>query len=774
MKAAAQEKSLKSPLIEGQFLKEKESLVFWASIIFIILFLFTAPFSYKTGPGLFNGYTETYEGRIYGAIIWSSIFLLVLSVSLWNKWRLRNWRDVLSVAVWTIPLFYLLSLIPAASQQLASNMVLISSLYAIFFLFGSYLTQGKLGSTIIQLAIVLAGYYIVLYGYMNMFGNAFYYNAVMFDQGLRITSIFQYANAYAAFLLAIFFASLYLVVSSRKWYWVMAHSMMLVPIMSSFWLTQSRGAYVLLPVIFVLILPFVSFLRQLQMSLYLIISIILGVSLTGKLIDIATPINTSNAQLYETGHATNKYSVFSHTSWPGWSRLVLVSCIMAVIASLIHYYVIPFILRKLNNRRAHKNLTVLFPVGLVVLGVISVILIVSDTGVTKLLPESLRVRVETINFQQHSVLERGTFYKDALKVVEHYPFGSGGGGWATLYEKYQNNPYTSRQAHNFPLQYLVEVGIIGFIALVGFLGFLYFLYFRQYFNKGSDDTDPRLVFYIVSLSIMVHSLLDFDISYVYLACIVFLCFGGMVASIPFRDIQWRRTGLIKPMRWIYPGVVTLIGVFILIIASMALSADRAYKKANFAITQNKPYEEITAALDSALAKKPNHPDFLNLKTNLMLQGYDQTKDESFYDQAVKFNQDLRRKEPFNRQGLDFEYQLYELKQQTAKMHDVLLLATQHFPWDTQIIGPTPEKSRESFYERLLSFDLKYGDQALKDNDIALKDKYFTEAKQIYALVQEKTKHLLTLPKGQGQGSDFKVTETMQAAMDQINAYDKNE
>lgn len=59
-------------------------------------------------------------------------------------------------------------------------------------------------------------------------------------------------------------------------------------------------------------------------------------------------------------------------------------------------------------------------------------------------------RLENINFQQHSVLERITFYKDAMKVVKDYPIiGTGGGGWSSLYEQYQNNPYISRQVHNF-------------------------------------------------------------------------------------------------------------------------------------------------------------------------------------------------------------------------------------------------------------------------------------------------------------------------------------
>jgi O-antigen ligase len=92
--------------------------------------------------------------------------------------------------------------------------------------------------------------------------------------------------------------------------------------------------------------------------------------------------------------------------------------------------------------------------------------------------------IENINFQQHSVLERGTFYKDAVKLWSDYPIiGAGGGAWASLYEKYQNNPYTSRQAHNFALQYLVEAGALGFLAFIGFVIAVSWFYIRSYIKK---------------------------------------------------------------------------------------------------------------------------------------------------------------------------------------------------------------------------------------------------------------------------------------------------
>jgi hypothetical protein len=67
-------------------------------------------------------------------------------------------------------------------------------------------------------------------------------------------------------------------------------------------------------------------------------------------------------------------------------------------------------------------------------------------------------------------------------------------------------------------------------------------------------------------------------------------------------------------------------------------------------------------------------------------------------------------------------------------------------------------------------DVELGVKAISENNAAVKDRYFTEAKQTYALIQQKTAKLLTLPKGQGEGRDFRVTANMQASIGQIDFY----
>jgi O-antigen ligase len=134
------------------------------------------------------------------------------------------------------------------------------------------------------------------------------------------------------------------------------------------------------------------------------------------------------------------------------------------------------------------------------------------------------------------VLERFTFYKDALKVVKDYPV-LGAGGWASLYEHYQNNPYVSRQAHNFFLQYLIEVGILGFIIFMGFILFIFYKYIRGYMKRENDDYNNGFFYLIIALSILVHSLLDFNMSYAFMGIMVFLSLAGMAVVMESRPLR---------------------------------------------------------------------------------------------------------------------------------------------------------------------------------------------------------------------------------------------
>jgi hypothetical protein len=154
---------------------EKKSVIYWLLIGFLVFFLFWAPFQ----KGLFNGNSFDFERPIYSSLIWTSIFLFMLSIRLFFIWKPRDHRDVLSFFVLLIPLTYLISLIHAASHHLAMNMLYIQMMYVTFFILGAFLLRNKFGYSIISGALMASGYFIVIFGLLNWFGNAKFASALV-------------------------------------------------------------------------------------------------------------------------------------------------------------------------------------------------------------------------------------------------------------------------------------------------------------------------------------------------------------------------------------------------------------------------------------------------------------------------------------------------------------------------------------------------------------------------------------------------------------------
>ena len=194
-----------------------------------------------------------------------------------------------------------------------------------------------------------------------------------------------------------------------------------------------------------------------------------------------------------------------------------------------------------------------------------------------------------------------------MKVVKDYPvLGAGGGGWASLYEHYQNNPYLSRQVHNFFLQYLIEVGIVGFLVFMGFILFIFYKFSRQYLRRETDDYNNGFFYLIIALSILVHSLLDFNLSFAFMGMLVFLALGGMAVAMESRPLrlQWNKL-------WIRAGYFAVLGIGTGYLLFLSLSYIRSSSEANAGkklIQVSQSYEEIKAPLVKALTSAHTIPE----------------------------------------------------------------------------------------------------------------------------------------------------------------------
>ncbi|MEC0227939.1 O-antigen ligase family protein [Paenibacillus alba] len=751
----------------GTITTEKSSIIFWFLVVFTGLFLFWAPFQ----RALFNGGTYDFERSIYSASVWSSIILLLIAILAFFVFKLNEQKDVLTILVLLMPLTYVISLSNSASHYLATNMVYIQMLYATFFILGVFLTKNKLGTSIVAALFLISGYFIVVFGLLYWLGNGnfaghlvgwfafmdttnayLYRDAIMTDSnGLRLTSVFQYANTYAAFLITLSLSALFFIVKSRKWYSILPHAFLLVPIIVSFWLTLSRGAIVVIPVVFLIMLFFFSISRQILALVQFGLAFVTSLVILQKVTDIGIGLQKTPS---------------ASESWHGWSILLIASVVYTVLAIVIQYFVGPWLERLTARLDAKKYAAFILPIAAIVIGVVGAILIISDTGFKNILPDNVKTRVENINFQQHSVLERGTFYKDAVKLWSDYPIiGAGGGAWASLYEKYQNNPYVSRQVHNFALQYLVEAGALGFLAFVGFVIAVLVFYIRSYIKSSQEKRDQHFLFFIVMISLLVHSMIDFDLSYVYVGVILFLALGSMLSNSSSAPLRLKSTSV--AIHKAFPALLAVLSIVVFFISATLVSANSSYKQTLEVITKSQDYNQIVTPLDKAISLHPAHPDYLLTgqisRIGILLQVYNQmqkedpSKADGFFNQAQDLLTQLLKKEPHNRYVATQQLNMYLMK---GKKQDALDWSnTQmipNYPWYTEM------------YEKSISLNIELADQAKEKNNTQEFNARLDSALATYKEVLTRIDSLKNLPKEQAQGREFVVTPGMALSVGQIS------
>lgn len=717
----------------------------WVLMVGLILFLVWAPFQ----AGLFNGLVLNFEKPIFWAVLIGSLLSIAWVAAFFKKVKLEDQRDWTAVWVVLIPVTYVLALISAASHYYAMNAILIQCLYAMLFVIGLYLLQNKRANSILETTIITVAYIIVLFGLLNWLGqgktvsamvgwfsgtviNGQYNQAVWVDAiGPRLASVFQYPNTYAAFLMAFFFVAVFAITRSKKWYSHAIHGFMLVPIVVSILLTLSRGGLMFLPVVFIILLLFLKPAKQVLWILYCLIAAV-------ATLVIAKPV-TDLGQQFHMGQINDPAK--------GWGYVLATSLVVALLAWIIQRYLAPWLEQRTDRWAATKLASLWLPLVSVVAVVVLAFLLLG-TSLKNVLPGNIGNRLENINLQQHSLLERLTFYKDAVKVVKDYPvIGAGGGAWASFYEKYQNNPYTSRQAHSFIMQYLVEVGVLGFIVLVAFLAFIFYKYIRGYIHSDETKRNDYFIYFIIVLSILIHSLMDFNMSYVFIGMLVFLGLGGMAAAMdtkPVKRFAWKSSGF----RTLYSAVL-VVGALVLIFTSIRfIQANNAIEKGRSLMATSSDFQEIQAPFADALKKRSNQPDAV-LNYNILLKAaYEQSQEEAFYNQDLKLLTDALKQDAYNKNMYNQLIALYQLKGEADKAYNVLKDNAGRYTYD------------QDWYERLIVQSFELGYQALGSQAVDQKDKYFATGLQAYDHVVRGVEHLKNLPKGQFQGNPFAVTPAM--------------
>lgn len=718
----------------NRVLPEYASICFWLIICFVTVFLIAAPFN----RGLFNGGQFFFEQPIYTTMVWSMVALFVVSIYLFSRWKLESHREIMSILIWIVPLFYLISMINAASHQLAINELYIHVMCMVSFLIGAYYSE-KLGSTILQYGLVGSGYILVIHGFLNWLGNVHYKDAVLGD---RLSGVFQYPNSYATYLTGILIACLILTSTSKKWYIIFANGLMLVPIGLSILLTFSRGGLVVLPIVVLIYLLFQSWKNQLFTLLQLILTFVASLSLLNFFTEVRTWL---------------KQEFVTSLSIKGWLWLIGASVIISVIVLLVQrFLIVPITAKTLNNKVFHRS-NFWIPITLVVVIGFAIILILGKSVVTENLPSSLKTRIETLNIENRSIATRAIFIKDSISLAKDYPIiGAGGGAWTSLYDQYKTYPYLSNQTHTVFMQYLVETGFLGlgvvFIILIYII--FYFLRFVSQ-HRESDFSLKILIFPIFSASILIHSLIDFDMSFVYLSVLVFLGLGVMASTAKKYKLFNQSLALKNWIHRTYPICLAIVAIVLFVLGLRALNANMYFSKAVTAMTLTQNYNDFEKPINSALKLQPNHPDYALFKVQVLIQLYEQTKNNQYADEIELILQRIQKFEPYNKQVINQQYEWLIAKNDYQKAIDFIELKLELTPWD------------QGLYEKMISVYFNLGNQArLQGANKEMKD-YWEKAKYYLDQFNKKLKKVKELPVAQQRGYDYEVTPDMALPIGQI-------
>lgn len=138
----------------------------------------------------------------------------------------------------------------------------------------------------------------------------------------------------------------------------------------------------------------------------------------------------------------------------------------------------------------------------------------------KFIPMSLISNIQSLNLSNKNVWERGVFIIDGIKLAsQNWLTGIGGNGWEEGYKTVQSYNYNARESHCYITQLWIENGIIAVIAFAGILVIIV-----RIMLKNKKEHYCNIIFLSILL-IILHSCMDFDMSFFCIKIFVFIGLG---------------------------------------------------------------------------------------------------------------------------------------------------------------------------------------------------------------------------------------------------------
>ncbi|MFC4303473.1 O-antigen ligase family protein [Cohnella boryungensis] len=726
-------------------------------ILILAVSLLLILFSFK--KALFNGDQASFELPIYAWLICIALlFATTLIGSFYKPAIYKERAGITHLIVYLIPLSYGISMITAASSHYSTSAFLIHIGYAACFVISVIISSYVKGISGLVHAVFAFAYIIVIFGLANWFGDASFgglfnwseipggmsriYTEAVLNDGYqaRLASVFQYPNTYAALLMGVMLMTLLTIVHNRSRTALIVHSLFLIPVLVSFILTASRAAFIMAPILYLFVLMFLKPSRQITFILYTLVSCGTALVLSDFIYNKGILLQTSFS---------------ASISFVSWITVILCSSLIAAVFFLFNKYVQSKIedsivkWDKLRFANFHLPLT-----GLIIGGLAAALLL--TTSVANLLPSNIKNRFES---NQSSLLERGTFYQDAIELWKDHPIiGAGGGAWKTLYENYQSNPYTSREAHSFYLQTLVETGLLGILSFLLLIFVVLFHFIKSYLRNPGTDRLSELSIFTLVVALLLHSSIDFNMSFVIVGMIVYLGLGALLgaAKLPAFRMQARLNS--SKLVYLYPSLLVGVAGVALVFSLLGYTSSKQYALANSNATSGKTLPEIMDPLDSAISKQKN-PEYIDLKLQILLQLYSQSNRSEYKEEINELLELGFKLEPYYKPFSTRKYQSLMLEQKYDDAAAFIEGELMHRPWNL------------ASYELLATAYYRSGLALIQSPAEALQR--WQHGLDVESRLADKALQLGDLAETDSQGQAFGLTAGLALVIGQIHYYEGN-
>ncbi|SFQ36257.1 O-antigen ligase family protein [Salibacterium halotolerans] len=499
--------------------------------------------------------------------------------------------------IFLIPLFYLISFTNAVTLQGAFDQFIQWTMFATFFIVLVTVKRNVPSSEKGMLVLLqIFGFYIAILPFLHSWGWVAYNDAILNG---RFSSVFQYPNTYAAVTMAVLLFNIVFASQQRNNIPVIALSTLpLALYASTLFLSLSRGAMILLPIVWFIGLLALSTRHQFKYVLYTILAF------AGGFIFFMTAAN-------EWGGAGPAMQIVV------WFAVSAVTTLGAVSTHLL-------VEKKLPEKFMQKRFAFVLPAAALLAGAALLIDFVKKGWVFSKLPENVQNRIQNIGYETIFEDGRFTFFFDALDMLKDAPIiGWGGDGWSVLYHGYQSEPYISNEVHSVVLEQLLNIGILGFLVGMAVLLLFAFNSIKSFRQQGGALVPASL---IALLMLVGHGVIDFDFSFATIWLLFMLILTLAVPENPAFP------GVSIDKRSIKFGAYGVAAILIGLSSMYAFRFEVAERKVE-AVSQTNDAEEILNILSEARQWNPNELSYI---TNQVQVAVEQQKEELILELSNQF------------------------------------------------------------------------------------------------------------------------------------------